>query len=167
LALHTDLLETARILAYHDATRPKQSNLRRAVSSAYYAVFHLLIAQAVHALCPTPKRGLLMDRMSRAFQHGEMKQVCRQFQQNPLPDSLRVLLTKPVSPELKMVIEVFLDLQEARHAADYDVGFRLTREMADSALAAAELAFDRWNHVEEDEANIFLAALAFHARWNR
>jgi hypothetical protein len=108
-----------------------------------------------------------MDRMSRSFQHGEMKQVCRQFQQNPLPDSLRALLSRPLSAELKMVIELFLDLQEARHEADYDVAARLTREMALTAYLDAKLVFDSWGLVQEDEAHVFLAALAFGPRWNR
>jgi hypothetical protein len=42
MSLHADLLEQAGNLARLDPTRPKQVNLRRAVSSAYYALFHLL-----------------------------------------------------------------------------------------------------------------------------
>ena len=38
MSLHEDLLILAEHLAQLDARRPKQANLRRAVSSAYYAV---------------------------------------------------------------------------------------------------------------------------------
>jgi hypothetical protein len=44
--VHEDLLEQAVRLAMLDVRRPKQANLRRAVSSAYYAVFHLLVDEA-------------------------------------------------------------------------------------------------------------------------
>ena len=37
-----DLLAQARSLATSDAKKPKQANLRRAISSAYYALFHFL-----------------------------------------------------------------------------------------------------------------------------
>jgi hypothetical protein len=37
-----DLLEQARHLANREPRRPKQASLRRAVSTAYYALFHLL-----------------------------------------------------------------------------------------------------------------------------
>jgi hypothetical protein len=40
MSLHADLLEQAEHLAQLDPTRPKQANLRRAVSSAYYALIH-------------------------------------------------------------------------------------------------------------------------------
>lgn len=37
-----DFLETARDLATSSARRPRQTNLRRAVSTTYYALFHCL-----------------------------------------------------------------------------------------------------------------------------
>ena len=42
-----DLLEQAKHLASRERTKPKQASLRRAVSTAYYALFHLLISEAV------------------------------------------------------------------------------------------------------------------------
>ena len=38
--MHEDLFQQAAELATIDAKKPKQANLRRAVSAAYYAVFH-------------------------------------------------------------------------------------------------------------------------------
>jgi len=40
MSLHADLLDQAEQLAQLDPRRPKQANLRRSVSSAYYALFH-------------------------------------------------------------------------------------------------------------------------------
>ena len=47
MAYPEDLLEQANHLARREPKRPKQASLRRAVSTAYYALFHLLIGQAV------------------------------------------------------------------------------------------------------------------------
>jgi uncharacterized protein (UPF0332 family) len=43
-----DLLEQAQHLVDWDGANPKQASLRRAVSTAYYALFHLLIDEAVN-----------------------------------------------------------------------------------------------------------------------
>jgi uncharacterized protein (UPF0332 family) len=40
------LLEQAKHLANREKKRPRQASLRRAVSTAYYALFHLLIYEA-------------------------------------------------------------------------------------------------------------------------
>ena len=38
--MYDDLIELAEFIAKRDAGRPKQASLRRAISTAYYAVFH-------------------------------------------------------------------------------------------------------------------------------
>lgn len=47
MAFADDLLEQAYHLANLDSGEPKQASLRRAVSTAYYALFHLLIDETV------------------------------------------------------------------------------------------------------------------------
>src|SRR5271170_5069238 len=47
MAFADDLLNDAHHLATKGGKNPRQSSLRRAVSTAYYAVFHLLIADFV------------------------------------------------------------------------------------------------------------------------
>jgi len=46
MSLAKDLLDQANRLARSEKSKPKQASLRRAVSTAYYALFHLLIAEA-------------------------------------------------------------------------------------------------------------------------
>ena len=43
MAFHQDLLKQAIQLARNESRKPKQASLRRAVSTAYYALFHFLI----------------------------------------------------------------------------------------------------------------------------
>jgi hypothetical protein len=62
-----DLLEQAHHLAYREATDPKQASLRRAVSTAYYAVFHLMIDEAVGQWSVERQRGML----GRTFEQNE------------------------------------------------------------------------------------------------
>jgi hypothetical protein len=50
--LHSDLIEQAQHLAKREPNRPRQASLRRAVSTAYYALFHMLISDAALKLVP-------------------------------------------------------------------------------------------------------------------
>jgi hypothetical protein len=48
MGIAEDLLRQADHLATYEGSNPSQASLRRAVSTAYYALFHLL----VEAVCP-------------------------------------------------------------------------------------------------------------------
>src|SRR5260370_40895720 len=67
-----DPLEQAYDLAHKEATNSKQASLRRAVSTAYYALFHLLIDEAVSKWAVERQRSIL----ARTFEHSKMKAIC-------------------------------------------------------------------------------------------
>jgi hypothetical protein len=69
MAYHHDLLDQAVKLAHEDPANPKQASLRRAVSAAYYAVFHLLIFEATSNY----GKAHLQTALGRAFDHGPMR----------------------------------------------------------------------------------------------
>jgi hypothetical protein len=167
MGLAEDLLSQAPHLVALDPKRPKQASLRRAISTSYYAVFHLLTANA--ALRFIPKRPVgLIPRVERAFSHSEMKQACFAFNRRPLVDPLRTLLDKSLSDELRSIAVAFIDLQEERHKADYDTGAVFSRPATLAILARADAVFANWRAIEStDEATVFLAALAFAARWSK
>jgi hypothetical protein len=96
-----------------------------------------------------------------------MKNVCLQFQQRSLPNDLKLLLRDSLSSELKAVTKAFVELQQERHTADYDVGKSYLREDAVAVVATAERAFRDWNRIPEPEANVFVAALAFGSGWSK
>ena len=50
MSLPRDLLAQAKLLATKEKSRPKQASLRRSVSAAYYALFHLLVDAAARRL---------------------------------------------------------------------------------------------------------------------
>jgi hypothetical protein len=105
VSLHDDLLEQADHLARRDPKRPKQASLPRAISAAYYALFHLLVREATAALVSDPK---LRQLVPRAFDHSEMKQACRPFAAGTLPDHLKPVTAAVVPDELKTVAEAFI-----------------------------------------------------------
>jgi len=167
MGLAEDLLNQAHFLSYHERGRPKQATLRRSISTAYYAVFHLLVANAAISLVPNKPSGLVA-KVSRAFQHGEMKQICVSFHNGDSPQSVRTLLPPKISKDLQSVAATFVALQQLRHMADYDTGLLFTRAQANEAVNRADELFMAWNRIAKtEEARVFLAALAFGARWSK
>ena len=168
MALHDDLLEQAAHLALLDRTGPpRQANLRRAVSSAYYAVFHLLIAESVALLPARP--AALRFQASRAFAHDEMKRVCAGIASgSPEKATASILSPAAFSAVLKTVAQAFSDLQDARHQADYDVSLRFSRTETLTLCLRARQAFVAWKAVRaSDEAKVFLMALLLQRKWSR
>lgn len=73
---HDDLLQLARRTFELDAGpgRPRQATLRRTISTAYYALFHLLVSEATSRMGlrgPDAKR--FQRGLGRAFEHETMK----------------------------------------------------------------------------------------------
>ena len=165
MALPHDLLDLADHLARREPRRPRQASLRRAVSSAYYGLFHLLIDAASRQLAPS-RPIELRAKIGRAFNHRDMQGVCRQFSSGSPADATRGLIAYPIEPELILVARAFVQLQEARHEADYNLSVRLDRFAALQKIAFAREAFEAWRGVRSlPNAAVFLTALLLQARW--
>jgi hypothetical protein len=164
MALHHDLLEQAEHLASREPRRPRQASLRRAVSAAYYAVFHLLSAEGASRLSP-PQR-LLRAQVARAFAHRDMREVCRQFAAGSLSMMTAPLLSDPLEDELREVADAFVELQNARHSADYDLSVNFDRFAVLQTVDMARKAFAAWALVKNrPNASVFLAALLLQRQW--
>jgi len=153
-----DLLKQADDLLALDPRRPRQVNLQRAISNAYYALFHHLIEQAVPASLGqdrSPEARQIARSMSRWYGHGQMKDTANWFRRaGKVPPRIIALLGRSsLSPrgivpvELERVATAFANLQEARHIADYDVGARFTRSQAQEYVRVARNALADWEVV--------------------
>ena len=166
MSLHDDLLEQAEHLAQRDRTRPKQASLRRAISAAYYALFHLLVREATVVLVSDKN---LRQLVPRAFDHSEMKQACRPFAAGTLPDHLKTVSTTATVPDdLKAVAEAFIELQQRRHEADYNVSHTFSRPTTLALVQQIRAAFEAWQRVREQQiATVFLVNLLLGSKWKR
>ncbi len=159
MALYDDLLEQADHLASREPKKPRQASLRRAVSAAYYALFHLLAAEGARKLVPAQPASL-RAKVRRAYVHANMKEVCQQFSLPRPPDALVSLLPQPIEPDLRAVAASFVALQEARHEADYDFAMTFTRIDALQKIERARAVFRSWQAIRSNaNATVFLAAL--------
>jgi hypothetical protein len=68
MAYHDDLMAHAKFLATLP-DQPRQADMRRSVSAAYYAVFHLLTSEAAGNWKNTHQQA----RFAGIFDHGRMK----------------------------------------------------------------------------------------------
>jgi hypothetical protein len=170
MALHHDLLEQARHLARRETKRPRQASLRRAISAAYYSLFHLLTAEVVAQVAP-PRPAGLRQQMRRAFTHNDMKVVCKSFAQGVaqnLPEATRHLVSGPIEAEIQTIAALFVQLPETRHLADYDHSASFIRAEVLQVVAEVEQAFASWQSVRNrPNCTVFLAALMLQRQWGR
>jgi hypothetical protein len=159
MAFPDDLLELAQDLANLHREIPHQASLRRAVSTAYYTLFHLLISEAT-ANWARPE---LRATLGRCFDHGPMKtaseakvsQINTLLMRNP-PDGEG----KTVALHLRTVANTFVQAQQRRYDADYNLGREWTRVEVDTQIASVTVAFKAWKVIrDEATAQAYLVSL--------
>jgi uncharacterized protein (UPF0332 family) len=149
-----ELLNSARSLGRVDPAT--QATLRRAVSTAYYALFHFLVEEA----CANWMRPEQRHALARTFIHKHMFDVSnsrvRQYK-NAAQDS----------PEFQLysVANAFYWLQQERHKADYDMSSTLSAADVELAINLAADAFQRWNTIRNEQiAQDYLFSMLFKER---
>ncbi len=74
----------------------------------------------------------------------------------------------PLDPSVVVVIQAFIDLQEARHDADYDLSLRWNRLQVLELLKAAQQAFQEWVTIRKTaNSAVVLAAMLLQNEWAR
>ena len=167
MSLPADLLEQAKMLTALDPRRPKQVNLRRAISAAYYAVFHLLTSDATALFVRDDLE--LATRFNRAIDHKDILKASRNFAAGKLPKILPRnddILTLP--RKLIQVAEAVAGLQEARHESDYNLSRRFSRNEAIGFVNTADSAYKAWAEVKQsDAARLYLSCFLLWNVWDK
>lgn len=145
-----DLIQQARDLVESDRGRPRQASLRRAVSASYYALFHCLAD------------GIVSDMLENRFHDGPIGlAVRRHLEHKHAYASSKAFLslassgptglqrvraqqhgTPTPSPpeELLRFCRTFVDLQEERHRADYNLADGFLKQEAVGLIEESEQA---------------------------
>jgi hypothetical protein len=101
-----------------------EADLRRGISTAYYALFRLLIRETMS--------NFVLDvafrtKVGRAFQHGSMRSVCDKYNSKPDKKTGEYIAqegngfpSQVIAPDVRMIAATFVALHEARETADYD-----------------------------------------------
>lgn len=155
MSLPADLLAQAKMLAASDKKRPRQASLRRAVSTAYYALFHFIGEEASKMFVGASSQARMRrDLARRAIAHTRLKDVCNEFQKRTPRDLLKPYwITTGVaeSSDLKTICVNLIELQEARHSADYDFSASVSRLDALDACDKADRAMQAWRTMKDTQ----------------
>jgi hypothetical protein len=143
MAYPEDLIQHAIFLSeLNMSDEPKQADLRRAVSAAYYGLFHLLTTEAARNWKHEHQR----DLFTRMFDHGRMKTCSARVSSRALPVDPAEIST---AADLKIVADSFVKLQQARHTADYDNSRIWSRTQVWEMIVLAEDALAAWSNIRE------------------
>ena len=161
-----DLIETARDLAEFGPRRltqankrrrgrPTQAYLRRAVSTAYFAVFHALARTAADTLISN-KGSAAWHQAYRALEHGSATRACQNKKEmQQFPHAIRDFA------------DIFVTLQSERQLADYALEERYYKRRTLSLIASAERAIDNLESAGKQDRSDFVARMLFKRRPSR
>lgn len=161
------LLEQAeRLIAQPPSRVSRQIDLRRAISSAYYSLFHAVLTAASDQIVGRTKRNSPQYTLVyRSIHHNAVRDLCNQVKrQRPNDRYARYVPSTDFSSELKVFAETFVDLQEKRHSADYDPNFRVRTAEALAAVVSARRAIKEFANAPVDLRQTFLVLLLFPPR---
>ncbi len=161
------LIATARQLAAAPKRgAPKQSNLRRAVSTSYYAIFHSIAAAHTDmVLGKTAPKNELFRLTYRTINHRELKDVCIEVGKSTLTDRYKEITgLDKFTRRLQDFSSAVVNLQEERHTADYDPLERLRLSQVKTSIDLAEqqiLSFEGLPNNILAQKKLFLALVIF------
>ena len=138
-----DLIAAGRatLIPQPPATQPAQAAIRRAISTAYYAMFHALARNNADVLMDAPNDQLTAESwiaVYRGLDHGHAR---ARLQQN----------RPKLSADAQNFAKAFSDLQGERHNADYNPVTTFTAESATTWLDKAETAITDFLQISQSE----------------
>ena len=127
-----DLIAAGRatLILQSPATQPTSAAIRRAISTAYYAAFHALAASNADVLVGQAHDQLTADAWIRTYRGLNHSQAKTQLQRHHTS----------LSTDAQIFADLFCDLQNERHNADYNPRALFTPQAAFTWLSKAEAA---------------------------
>lgn len=144
----------------------RQVNIRRAISAAYYGLFHAtLIAAADQFIGVTKRSTNLYTLVYRAVDHKGLRLLCEEVKrQRPTPKYVPYQPSGGFGPNIVAFAFAAIELQEKRHEADYNPMVRMKTLDAQLAIAAARAALARFKTASDPSREAFLTLLLFPPR---
>ena len=137
-----------------------QACLRRSVSTAYYAVFHLITGEYVALVCIDADESPVAQRLRRSLNHSDLKKVLASLIGSVEYGRKQGGLSPIALPLqcMQALAETFIGLQNARESADYAFN---------QALANAEAVISEWQQLSLDLKQQFAQLLLLRVMPNQ
>ena len=126
-----DLLDTAVLLVNARKNKPRQSDLKRAISTIYYAMFHELARCCANNFVGTARNGRSNSawrQVYRSLDHGVAKSQCKNAKVTKFPQGIQDFAS------------TFVTLQVKRHSVDYDPFVKVYKSEVFVDMASVESA---------------------------
>ena len=163
----THFLEQAgRLINAAAAGAPRQVDLRRAISAAYYGIFHAVLTAAADLIVGASKRqSPLYGLVYRSIEHRSVRVLCEDVGKSQLPAKFGPYVPAAgFGPDIVALSEAFVELQKKRYAADYDPMIKVSRSDAALAVSIAQAALARLAAADSEIRATFLTLLVFPPR---
>ncbi len=162
-----ELLEQAELLVVpRQPGPPRQVDVRRAISAAYYAVFHHVCIEVADAFVgKTLRRDPRYVRAYRSVDHKPLATACKAAAGAKADATLADLAPNGAfSATLREFAADTMYLQVQRHRADYNPSGLLRAVDARTAISRGRRAMVSYRNSPPDEQRIFLTSLVFKTR---
>jgi uncharacterized protein (UPF0332 family) len=160
------LFEQAERLTSLRPGRPREADVRRAISTAYYGLFHPILTEAADLYVGSTNRNTgRYGLVYRSVNHDWLRDLCREVQKPTLTNRFKPYApSNGFGPNIAEFAIAACELQQKRHAADYNVMIRMDRSDAAVAIKTARAALVRFNKATESSRVAFLSLLLFQPR---
>ena len=136
--------------------RPVQAELRRAVSAAYYALFHALSRSCANILvgvAPASRSQPAWSQVYRALEHGHAKNQCSNW---------RMLSRFP--RQIRGFADSVVEMQRHRQEADYNPDARFSRSDVLLFIRDAKRAISEFADTDARDQQAFAVHVLFRVR---
>lgn len=161
------LLDQAeRLIGSAASGRPRQVDLRRAISNAYYALFHSTLTAAADSVVGRASRASFpYGLVYRSVNHRSLRELCNVLERGPLTAKYRQYAPDDgFGPEMRALAAAAIDLQRRRLEADYDPLVNFRRSDARLAINLSREALRRFQAAPMSDRAAFLSLLLFQPR---
>ncbi len=162
-----DLIFQAEALVAQGRGAPRQAALRRAVSNAYYALFHTILRRCAQELAGGDSTTAEYRLVYRSIDHNRVKEICHEVANPKLGPKLAKLLGNAAfGKELRAAASSFARLHAERHVADYDPApeRRFNKERVMDSIKEASAAVTALNGAAAAEVRLFVFLVNFKIR---
>lgn len=146
--------------------RHRQADLRRATSTAYYAVFHTIVTAFADRVVGRAKRGTAQYTLAyRGLDHRTVRGLCSTLVRPALPQNYNGLSPAGgFGAAIRTFSGLVIDLQRERHLADYDPSWSIKPSKAIALTCSARDAIAYWEATPLEQREAFLLLLLFPPR---
>jgi hypothetical protein len=156
------LIEQAEnLIAAPRAGPPRQVDLRRAISSAYYGLFHYTLRCVADEFVGATQRSTPSYALVyRAVDHRAFRDLCAEvLKQRPSQKYTPYLPVVGLGPDIRTFAGFAIELQEKRHFADYSPLPRFRTSDAKLAIELARVGVQSFSRAPLESRKVFLALL--------